>query len=1763
MLLHPKIERLISAVFGRKSKNASHRSSVSIGWRFIFGIMLFALIIIGINPAEIFTNPLQAIKGQNQIIRLYANESFANSADDDFRQGWWNINNSIGKPDLSETDSFLKFSDKNSAFYSKGRFNLEIGSFLPNKDEFIIDAFIEKQDSQKPESVQAKNQEEQAGVEIIEEIIDDSNIQIEDNTATPSPRTEDDEETRENSIDVIEASEDREAQVIVEEIKETSEEAKNKGEFKQDHASSSQAIESANPTASSAPAFMEQSENSANEKASNSREKKEEDGGEISILNKFKALFSRPIARAQEMVVDKINGLSGLGEFKQATIKFSLALNSRQKENAASNSAATEEQNNSQESELSDEQGAESMEQEENSAEQEAGNMEQESGNMEQGQGEVEIIEIDDQNENIKMQNIEEAGSMEHETNNTEQEENNAEHGTENTEHETGNTKQEPSNMEQGQDEVDKISMDWIYEFINIARAQDSPGDAKLVVWYTTDPRPKTAHASGSPARADGASDQRLWQKLDTISAGHLSNAVNNGYLSYEAPFLSGWEDVENLSIKVEGLIGEDSISAVYLDSVWVEAEYEPGEAVEKIKRQNALKNALKLLSEKLVFKVNEGGELKFRFNKEEGGLWDSFSSWLGASEFWDNIDIKTKIVDSRAAAVDVDYTMIMENNGEFTIKLPEMPDKLKPGDYKIMFVIIDTSGSEEQRLEFEQDFSWGVLAINTNKSVYTPLENAYLQMAVLDERGHTLCGADLELEITAPYGTVKNFSTLNGSIVKNPLCGPDNVIDTPDYYANYIVAGEGRYKMRLTASTTNGIKELWDEFEVRDRVPFDIERVGPTRIYPVADYDMELLIKFNQDFSGDLIERIPSDFKITNYKLQITNNIEYPISNIKTGDGGEIILSDLELEAGQEVEFSYTFDAPDVSPEFYLLGEARLEETKFLRSESDRRNLVSFSEARQWQIAADLPFVATSTNGSATGWTDFSYAWDNGVNTYATRVVPRKTGSGGEPANYIRSSTSTARNLNGDITQVEIGLEGRVENANASFWVQPYFNGSTAGAALALALGTTDDNSGHYVDITNDTARLNYPDDWTWQEIMDLDINIYGANTSNSKDYTVYVDQIMIQVQYTPNTAPTSTIESAAQKKDDSGAIDVWFSAWDSDLDASRARLEYESGSDCGFVGASKATIDDTDANATSSVDDVAIDNDSYYQIGTSTGKITMASGTNNVYIDWLSASDINGEEGAYCLGLTINDYETDQSPIATATVTVDNKAPSAPGSLSEWGTTTKDTISLSFGSTSSDMHFREYIIYYSTSTPPTENDYSLSSSTDENLGDINFLSATTTSATGLLENTTYYFAIWAYDSYGHKSSSSPVTITTNKTADAEFNKTVAFGQKSDGSGYVDLAFDVRDINSHPSTAKIEYEAGDGCLFGGSGDPTLDSSISATLGAPAVNNSLEYQIRNITTSATNTVQFDWLSQTDADGADNTYCFRLTVNDGRNDNTPVFATTTIDNLDPSAPGAISEVDTATSSITLFFGATSTETNFSYYKIYYKAGTSGVTEGESGENEVNDNDLNNKYFNYTSTTTITVLNPDTNYVFKVWAYDVYGNKASSAEAVIKTAASIQNTSLTFVDPEVGNIGIGNGESEYTFRAVVSEENGWTTLDSVVLRLADKADNVTPFDDLKFTWSQSSESFTDNSADAYGAVALSNTSTSTCSGNTCTLDFNLVFNYDFASSAVNYAAELLSANDSASYDFDTYTDFYEIQILNISQIHYRWRNDDGGE
>jgi len=246
------------------------------------------------------------------------------------------------------------------------------------------------------------------------------------------------------------------------------------------------------------------------------------------------------------------------------------------------------------------------------------------------------------------------------------------------------------------------------------------------------------------------------------------------------------------------------------------------------------------------------------------------------------------------------------------------------------LYTLTVTTIHNGEEIVEQQNFTWGVLAINTHKSIYLPSEEAFIGMAVLDDQGRMVCDADVVLEITDPSAGTTVLSTENGTIAISPECEVYGVTNLPDYYADYNVTGIGNYTMSLTATTDNGVSSMVDQFEVAEEVAFDVARTGPTRIYPVVPYNMGFTITAREDYSGTIREFVPASFEIVEQEgLSVTT----------IGDTKELTWN-RELSTGEPETLSYEFDAPDTSPEFYVVGPLEIG---------------TWKEAREWQIASDV----------------------------------------------------------------------------------------------------------------------------------------------------------------------------------------------------------------------------------------------------------------------------------------------------------------------------------------------------------------------------------------------------------------------------------------------------------------------------------------------------------------------------------------------------------------------------------------------------------------------------------------------------------------------------------------------------------------------------------------------------------------------------------------------------------------------------------------
>jgi hypothetical protein len=416
-----------------------------------------------------------------------------------------------------------------------------------------------------------------------------------------------------------------------------------------------------------------------------------------------------------------------------------------------------------------------------------------------------------------------------------------------------------------------------------------------------------------------------------------------------------------------------------------------------------------------------------------------------------------------------------------------------------LMLVFCIVAASPDSSLRFidptpvnytqEQDFTWGVLAINTHKSIYLPNEAAFVGIAVLDNEGHMVCDADVTLTITDPSNIETVLSTGNGLIKVSPQCCVYGVTNLPDYYTNYTVGGAGTYVMNLTvtAVTANGTKSITDEFSVQNSVDFDVTRDGPTRIYPPVPYVMNFTIKAKKNYTGLIREYVPASFDITPQDgLTVTT----------VGDISKILTWTKNLVEGETYNIYYEFDAPDVSPYLFTLGALEIG---------------SFKEVRQWQIANDatVTYYFDAYNAGEAWLHDPEYMVDDILENYASCKVDQKN-------EWLTRNTCPGTDL-GTISKVEIRAYGYILRVEDYVNLRPVFTGGD-GSEHDAELPLTEPNAGwgSYIDITTD--GIHAPSSWTWLNVQNLDCDAL-CHHPHGQTKLNYVAKVEIRVTYTPPT--------------------------------------------------------------------------------------------------------------------------------------------------------------------------------------------------------------------------------------------------------------------------------------------------------------------------------------------------------------------------------------------------------------------------------------------------------------------------------------------------------------------------------------------------------------------------------------------------------------------------------------------------------------------
>ena len=484
----------------------------------------------------------------------------------------------------------------------------------------------------------------------------------------------------------------------------------------------------------------------------------------------------------------------------------------------------------------------------------------------------------------------------------------------------------------------------------------------------------------------DVGSITKKWDTAAVIDiTDEISNSINGGYflVSLDTPKVTG--EIANLQVRIsyQGNVAE--LERAYVEGVWLEVTsgtfYEAEDAQpytdELDYNRDLLQPELNTIDNgSMDPMLGELPTFTLSYSPQQNFFSRILQSIMSVNTFAVN---KITLTDSDGTTLDVPISVVYHEDHTWTLHVDQMPQSLKPGKYTVHVTMVENGAHYEDSFEFY----WGVLAVNTKKSMYFPNEDVELNLAALTADGTTICDADLHLKIIDPKNTIYEVP-----VSPSESCGPNNVTDVPDYTAHFADTGEwGKYTIQLENWNKEGkvVHKIQDSFEVRNYIPYDIVRSAPTRIYPPAPYTVNLDITAHRDFDGDITERVPRGFVIGDIPEAVISTLpQYTL----------ITWKKVLMKEGDRLHLSYTFDAPDISPYMYLLGPLDMD---------------SFTELRQWQIASDAlnnigwftgnrTVASTSLNStpSPLQWATSSvdnYYFTHSTSTQSERVTLRQDG--------------------------------------------------------------------------------------------------------------------------------------------------------------------------------------------------------------------------------------------------------------------------------------------------------------------------------------------------------------------------------------------------------------------------------------------------------------------------------------------------------------------------------------------------------------------------------------------------------------------------------------------------------------------------------------------------------------------------------------------------------------------------------------------------
>ncbi|MDE1843176.1 MAG: hypothetical protein KGH95_05960, partial [Thaumarchaeota archaeon] len=293
------------------------------------------------------------------------------------------------------------------------------------------------------------------------------------------------------------------------------------------------------------------------------------------------------------------------------------------------------------------------------------------------------------------------------------------------------------------------------------------------------------------------------------------------------------------------------------------------------------------------------------------------------------NSVISAEITGPNGHSIPIKVNFEKLREGKFDIKLSSMMYGF-PGLYKLKITLV----KQGKTYTTESQFAWGLVALNTDRSIYKPGEIANFTITTLLNNGTSACDSNIVMKITDPNSKNTILSTGNGISM--------SLFDCAIYQAQYIPSIEGNYTVDVTAKTSSGVSNFSTYFLVEKNYNYEIIRMAATKIDPFDQpNNFNVKLKVHSYVSSGQItikEFVPNVLNVT------TDGSVSQVGDTK------MITWVRNLDSNNDTMVSYNYAVPLIQPQLYALGQAQVSQD----------NVSTFTEARNWFVAVDATKTVT-----------------------------------------------------------------------------------------------------------------------------------------------------------------------------------------------------------------------------------------------------------------------------------------------------------------------------------------------------------------------------------------------------------------------------------------------------------------------------------------------------------------------------------------------------------------------------------------------------------------------------------------------------------------------------------------------------------------------------------------------------------------------------------------------------------------------------------